>query len=96
MQDDGEVGQRPARIRLTENIRFAFALKVRAARLAEPFNANVEWWSCLKTAIKVRDRLMHPKWPEDIHITDEEFEATVKAYNGFKEQVLSYPPTDVE
>ncbi len=87
--DKGEVVGRPARIRLADNIRFAFVLQERALGTAEKFDANTEWWSNLKTAIKVRDRLMHPKWPKDVHITGEEAVAAVNAYHGFRSQVVT-------
>ena len=87
LTDKGTVIERPAHIRLPDNIRFAFALQEKAWNVA-PFNPSCEWWSCLKMSIKVRDRLTHPKWPEDIDVTPDEIVTLLTAFNGFKEQVM--------
>ncbi|MFY9327502.1 MAG: hypothetical protein WAO76_05705, partial [Georgfuchsia sp.] len=52
---------------------------------AEPskFDPSSEWWGCLKKTIKVRDRLMHPRMPLDIDISDEEVVDALKATEGF-------------
>lgn len=86
----GAVSQRSARIRLADNIRFAFVLQERALGLDAALSASVEWWSCLKASIKVRDRLTHPKLPGDVDVTADELVSALKAYNGFKKQVLTY------
>jgi hypothetical protein len=90
LTDRGEVVERPARIRLADNIRFAFALQEKALGLTETFDPSKEWWSCLKSSIRVRDRLTHPKLPEDVDISGTEIVAALKAYDGFKEQAMAY------
>lgn len=90
LKENGEIGERPAHIRLTDNIRFAFALQEKSLGIKEKFNANVEWWACLKSSIKVRDRLMHPKWPEHIEVAPDEIITALKAFNGFKERANYY------
>lgn len=90
LTDKGEVIERPAHIRLTDNIRFAFALQEKAHKITKRFDPSVEWWSHLKSSIKVRDRLTHPKLPEDIDISGAEIVAALKAYEGFKQQLMIY------
>ncbi len=90
LKDNGDICERPAHIRLVDNIRFAFALQEKSLGITEKFNANVEWWSCLKSSIKVRDRLMHPKVPSDIDISPAEVITSLKAFNGFKSQAMHY------
>ncbi len=90
LSEKGEVYERAAHIKLAHNIRFAFALQEKALSIEKKFDAGVEWWSCLKVVIKVRDRLMHPKMPEDIDVTGNEMLTIVKAFNGFKEQAMLY------
>lgn len=90
LTDRGEVVERPARIRLADNVRFAFALQEKALGLTKTFDPPTEWWSCLKSSIKVRDRLTHPKLPEDIDVSGTEIVAALKAYEGFKEQAMAY------
>lgn len=90
LKENGETGERPARIRLTDNIRFAFALQEKSLDLKEKFNANVDWWASLRLSIRVRDRLTHPKWPEHVDVAPDEVITALKAFNGFKEQAMRY------
>jgi hypothetical protein len=90
VSDKGQVVERRARLRLTDNIRFAFALQEKALACPQRFDASVEWWASLKSAIKVRDRLMHPKLPGDLDVSGEEIVAALKAYQGFCAQVMFY------
>lgn len=90
LTDKGQVIARPAHIRLSDNIRFAFALQEKALGLSDHFDASVEWWSCFKSSVQVRDRLTHPKLPGDIDVSGQEIVDALKAYEGFREQVLSY------
>src|SRR5207249_626842 len=59
LTEKGEIVERPAHIRLADNIRFAFSLQEKALGLTKMFDPSTEWWSCLKSSIKVRDRLTH-------------------------------------
>jgi hypothetical protein len=90
LTDKGQVVDRPAHIRLADNIRFAFALQEKALGCAAVFDPAAKWWSCLKSSIKVRDRLTHPKLPGDIDIDGDEIIAALEAYNGFKSQAMAY------
>jgi hypothetical protein len=90
LTEKGEITERTAHIRLTDNIRFAFALQEKAAGVTKKFDPSIEWWSCLKSSIKVRDRLTHPKFPGDVDVSGSEIVAALKAYEGFKKQVMAY------
>ena len=90
LNERGEVVETIAKISLARNIRFAFALNRKAHNVAEPFDASVEWWSCLKDAIKIRDRLTHPKWPGDLDVSGDEILKVVKAKSGFEEELLRF------
>ena len=90
LTDKDEVVERPAHIRLADNIRFAFALQEKALGCAKKFDPSTEWWSCLRSSIKVRDRLTHPKLPGDVDVSGAEIVAALKAYEGFKQQVMYY------
>lgn len=90
LTEKGEVVERPAHLRLSDNVRFAFALQERALDLAETFDPSCEWWSCFKSSIRLRDRLTHPKMPADIDISGDEIVSALKAYEGFKDQAFIY------
>jgi hypothetical protein len=90
VNDKGVVVERHARIKLSRNIRFAFALYERAHRIHPQFDASPEWWSHLRQSLKVRDRLMHPRMPEDLDISPKEIVNTIKAKDGFERLLLGY------
>jgi len=87
----GSIIEQPAQIKLTKNLRFAFALTEKAHGIEPRFDPSSEWWSCLQKSIKVRDRLMHPRLPEDLDISGEEIIDVLKAKEGFEELLLGYP-----
>jgi hypothetical protein len=90
LSDKGEIVERPAHIRLADNIRFAFTLQEKALGMTKRFDPSTEWWSNLKSSIKVRDRLTHPKLPGDVDVSGEEIVAALKAYQGFSKQAMLY------
>ena len=90
VDDRGEVVEAVAKISLARNIRFAVALNRRAHGVSEPFDASVEWWSCLKEAIRVRDRLTHPKMPQDLDVSGDDIVKVLKARDGFQAEVLRF------
>ena len=94
LNEKGEVVERAARISLSRNIRFALSLNEKAHNQPSPFDPSVEWWSCLREAIKVRDRLTHPKMPADLDVSPEELIKTIKAKNGFEKELLRYVEPD--
>lgn len=83
LNDKGEIVERPARLRLMANIKFAFSLLERAHCLSPQFDASAEWWSCLQASIRVRDRLTHPRMPRDLHVSGEEIVRAIRAHEGF-------------
>ncbi len=93
LNDRGEIVEAIAKISLARNIRFALALNRKARKVSEPFDPSIEWWSCLKEAIRIRDRLTHPKWPGDLDVSGDEIIKVLKAKQGFEEELLRYNNT---
>ena len=90
INDRGDVVETTAKISLARNIRFALALNRKAHKVSEPFDPSVEWWSCMKEAIRIRDRLTHPRWPTDLDISGEEIVKVLKARHGLEEELLCH------
>lgn len=88
LNDNGEIIERPAKLRLASNVRFAFRLLEKASGKPTKFDPKLEWWSCLKETIRVRDRLTHPRMPEDIDISGDEIIKALKAMEGFSNALL--------
>jgi len=90
VDDKGAVVERNARIKLTRNIRFALVLYERAHKLHPPFDPSSEWWCHLRESIRVRDRLMHPRMPEDLDVSPTELINVLKAKQGFDDILMHY------
>ncbi|MHB8793062.1 MAG: hypothetical protein ACYC6O_06960 [Thermoleophilia bacterium] len=95
MNEKGEIVERAARISLSRNIRFALALNEKAHKQPSLFDPSVEWWSCLREAIRVRGRLTHPKMPADLDVSPKELIKAIKAKNGFEKELLRFVEPDV-
>jgi len=95
VNDRGEVVEATARISLAKNIRFALALNRKAHSVAEPFDPSVEWWNCMKEAIKIRDRLTHPRWPRDLDVAGDEVVKVLMAKRGLEDELLCHEPDAV-
>ena len=85
LNDKGEVFEYAARISLTKNIRFAFAVFAEANKLENTLDTGSDWWSKLKSSIKVRDRLTHPRFPADLDVSPKEVIEAITAKVGFDE-----------
>jgi hypothetical protein len=94
LNDRGEIVEAVAKLSLSRNIRFALALNRKAHKVPEPFDASVEWWSCLKEAIRIRDRLTHPKLPGDLDVSGEDIVKVLRAKKGFEDEVLRFADPD--
>ncbi len=88
LDDKGEIVETAAKIPLARNIRFAIAMNRKAHGVSDPFDASVEWWSSLREAIRVRDRLTHPKMPGDLDVSGDDIMKALKARTGFEAEVL--------
>lgn len=90
LNDRGEVVETIAKISLARNIRFALSINRKAQGVSQPFDASVEWWSCMKKAIRVRDRLTHPKMPRDLDVSGDDIVDALKAKAGFEAEILRH------
>tara|TARA_A200000113_G_scaffold220661_1_gene231179 strand:+ start:538 stop:1125 length:588 start_codon:yes stop_codon:yes gene_type:complete len=90
LNEKGNVVEVSAHINLTKNIKFAFNLYSKAHSLNQSFDAGLTWWSDLKKAIKIRDRLMHPRSPENLDIEPNEVITVISAVRGFEALLVEY------
>jgi hypothetical protein len=90
LNDRGEVVETTAKISLAKNIRFALTISRKAHGITDSFDASVDWWNCLKKAIRVRDRLTHPKFPGDLDVSGDDIVDALKAKAGFEKEALRY------
>ena len=86
LSDNGSVTTRATKIPLRRNIRFAFLALARVFGTEHVFDVDSEGWKALVAAIKIRDRLMHPKTVADLTVTREEFAIVQAGYAHFRTQ----------
>jgi len=90
LTDKGDIVQRPALINLSRNMRFAFRLYEKVFDHKAKFDVNARWWDCLQRSIKVRDRLTHPRNPEDLDVLANEVIDALEAREGYRELLHAY------
>lgn len=87
ISEKGEIVQTVAKISLARNVRFAIAMNRKTHGVSEPFNASTAWWSDFRAAIKIRDRLTHPKMPDDLDLSIAEINKVLDAKRGFEKEL---------
>jgi len=87
VDDRGEVATRSARIRFLSNLRFAFRVVVKSHDAPFALDTSGSGWAALQAAVKVRDRVTHPKRVSDLDLSDEEIRRVVDAFRWFDSQV---------
>jgi hypothetical protein len=73
LTDSGEVETRRTKISLAANLRFGFKLLAKAASVPSELDVSGSEWQTFRRAIKIRDRITHPKSVSDLNISDEDF-----------------------
>ncbi len=86
--DNGEVETRPARLRFLSNIRFALKIGPRAAGIQYSPDLSGAEWTSLREALKVRDRLMHPKHVSALNVSDSEVRAAFAAFIWMNREII--------
>lgn len=83
IDDKGEIVDRPVFIKFLNNVKFSF--KIYSKSIGSDFKLSLggNGWQQLQKAVKVRDRLMHPKATTELDVTDEEVEAAKTAFEWF-------------
>jgi len=73
LTDSGDVETRRAKISLEANLRFAFKLLAKAGSVPSELDVSGSEWQSFRRAIKIRDRITHPKSVSDLNISDEDY-----------------------
>jgi hypothetical protein len=83
LMPSGDVEQRAAKIPLETNIRFAFKLLAKAGNAPTVLDVSGPEWQSLQRAIRVRDRITHPRSISDLTISDAELSDVVTGFRWF-------------
>jgi hypothetical protein len=89
VDDQGDVRERNARIRTLPNILFAYRSFARICGQQFIVTKDNSGWQALKRAIKVRDRITHPKTANDYQVSDQDIQDANNAWNWFYENMVA-------
>src|SRR6266498_3697469 len=87
LDDKGRVVVRPSNLQMQKNIKFAF--EAFSKYYGSDFKLKIDdlGWQSFLQAIKLRNRLMHPKFASDLHVTDPELKITKSTNDWFQRNV---------
>jgi len=88
VNEQGEVETRAARIALKRRIRLAFRCypRIHGASFSPDFGG--QGWSRLQEAIRIRDRLTHPKRDADLSVSDSDLGSVDAASAWYQDAIL--------
>ncbi|MBC7807372.1 MAG: hypothetical protein H7145_14630 [Akkermansiaceae bacterium] len=91
LHDTGEVRDEKAKITLKQNVRFAEKILARMKGCAEfSIDFNSDGSRAFFKAVEVRDRLTHPKRPEEMEVTTEEMIAVLEGTQWFNNNFIAF------
>lgn len=83
LNDKGEAISKMNYMHITKNVRFAFKLLARAYGVNHELKVDDAGWDNFKKALKIRDRLMHPKSSSDLNVDDADGTTVGEAFGWF-------------
>lgn len=85
--DSGRVKQRTARVRCLSSLRLAFDMWAKVHDIDNDLDLAGQGWADVQAALRVRDRLMHPKALSDLDVTDSEIRTALSGFGWFDTQL---------
>lgn len=82
VRDNGEVREIAKFIPLRTNLKALHSLIVRSGIEAQPCFEGLGWTSMV-ASVEVRNRITHPKSPQDLHVTEKEVTDAIRAFSWF-------------
>jgi hypothetical protein len=87
LKDNGTIRIRASYPKFPSNLRFAFATIGKAHKCAIPLDIDATGWAQLLASVQVRNRITHPKQPNDLDVTDAEVQALQAGLEWFSTTV---------
>lgn len=85
LDSSGRPQEQHSFLRIPENLRFTFSLIPRLFRSDATPDVDSEGWVQFLRAVRIRNRVTHPKAPEDLDISDDEVTCILDAARWFDE-----------
>jgi hypothetical protein len=87
INDDGEIKPQNLRTPFLANLLFCFNSFAEAHSATHRIKKGGHCWDKIRSAIRVRDNLMHPKNPDSLEITKNEIEDVVFTWRWFYQEL---------
>jgi hypothetical protein len=87
LRENGEIKTQAKFLRLQSNLRFAFKVFSRVLHFKYSLEVSSDGWTFFDEALRIRNRLTHPKSLSDFHISDQDEIIVIKASDWFKESM---------
>lgn len=88
LSGSGKAQKRKMKMRTLDNVRFAFDSFAHAHQLKASLRVDGSGWQEMQAALLIRHRLLHPKAPKDLELSDEEIEIVNGAGKWFQDAVI--------
>lgn len=89
LNDKGAVQQRSPKLKTLPNVRFTLKMLAKAADIDKEVNFGVKGWEAMDSAIKTRDRLMHPRQLVHLQVDDGQLREAMDSVVWFTSVVLT-------
>ena len=83
LKENGGAVQKQRLMRLPENVRFSFEVHAKAFQSDFALDTSSAGWESLRSAIKIRNRITHPKSSADVEISDNDINCLRKAKDWY-------------
>ncbi len=87
VDDKGNIKERPKYNSAKNSVLFSIASIAKQHEAEFTLNTGGQGWDFYQKALKVRDRLMHPKSHEDLEISEDELTHVTVAYDWFTSEL---------
>lgn len=86
LDEKGSVKERDLYLRPQENLRFAFRIYAGCFGSGFKLKTDGNGWNAYKNALKIRNRIIHPKKNNDLKISDGEWAYIINAHTWFNDE----------
>ncbi|MBP8002551.1 MAG: hypothetical protein KA314_01510 [Chloroflexi bacterium] len=88
LEEKGETNIRYTNfVEINKNLRFAFSMLAKGFQTNTKLNVGGVGWEAFQKAIKIRNRLTHPKKTHDWIVSNEDMTVVMTAFNWFNQEI---------
>lgn len=74
LKSNGQIKEQTKYLKLTDNLKFTYSMLAKYTPINMKLETSTVEWENFITAINIRNRITHPKTPDDISISDKEIQ----------------------